>query len=100
LPTNWYEFKLVLFFFPDFSKGQAPPKNPPHRMSQSEVTIMCFNNGNNDGSCLWLIIIVILIFCCGSDNSWGGNNWGSNCGCGCCHNHNCGNSCSDNCTCC
>ena len=25
---------------------------------------MCFHNGNNDCSCLWLIIIVILICCC------------------------------------
>lgn len=31
---------------------------------------MCFNNGNNDCSCLWLIIIVILICCC-CGGSWG-----------------------------
>ena len=52
-------------------------REPLHRMSQSEVTIMCFNNGNNDCSCLWLIIIVILLWCC-CGSSWGG----SQCGCG------------------
>ena len=59
--------------------------------SQSEVTSMCFNNGNNNCSCLWLIIIVVLICCCcGSGNAFGG----SSCGCGCgCGNDNCGNGC-------
>ena len=56
-------------------------------MSQSEVTIMCFNNGNNDCSCLWLIIILILLWCC-CGSSWGGIGQG-NCGCG--------NNCNDTC---
>lgn len=46
---------------------------------------MCFHNGNNDCSCLWLIIIVILICCCG------GSAWGSgSCGCGNARNDGCG----------
>ena len=36
---------------------------------------MCFHNGNNDCSCLWLIIIVILICCCGG-SAWGSGNCG------------------------
>ena len=32
-------------------------------MSQSEVTDMCFNNGNNN-SCLWIILILIVVCCC------------------------------------
>ena len=35
---------------------------------------MCFNNGNNDCSCLWIILIIILLVCC-CGGSWGGN-WG------------------------
>ena len=32
---------------------------------------MCFNNGNNNCSCLWLILIVVLICCCcGSGTPW------------------------------
>ncbi|MEI3346908.1 MAG: hypothetical protein V8R55_00300 [Dysosmobacter sp.] len=47
---------------------------------------MCFHNGNNDCSCLWLIIIVILICCC-----CGGSAWGSgSCGCGNARNDGCG----------
>ena len=60
--------------------------------SQSEVTTMCFNNGNNNCSCLWLILIVIVLCCCGG--SWGGSNCGGNCGCG----GSCG--CNDNCNSC
>ena len=70
-------------FFPslrDFLIGQAPYRLPAHRMfQQSEVTIMWFNNGNNDCSCLWLIIIVILLFCC-CNGSWGNN---------CCRDRDC-----------
>ena len=66
-----------------FFSGQAPFGSRAHRMSQSEVTIMCFNNGNNNCSCLWLIIIVVLICCCcGSGNALGGNSCGCGCGCG------------------
>ena len=58
-------------------------------MSQSEVRLMWFNNGNNNCSCLWLIIILILLFCCC------GGNWGGNlCGCDCHHDRD------DNCGCC
>ena len=59
--------------------------------SQSEVTDMCFNNGNNN-SCLWIILILIVLCgCCGG--SWSGNS----CGCG----NNCGCGCNDGCnTCC
>ena len=48
---------------------------------------MCFNNGNNDRSCLWLIMILILLWCC-CGSSWGGIGQG-NCGCG--------NNCNDTC---
>ena len=47
-------------------------------MSQSEVRLMWFNNGNDNGSCLWLIIILVLLFCCCGGTS----------SCGCRHDHN------------
>ena len=58
---------------------------------------MCFNNGNNNCSCLWLIIIVVLI--CRfktsiffAPNALGGNSCGCGCGCGC-GNDGCNNGC-------
>ena len=51
---------------------------------------MCFNNGNNDCSCLWIILIIILWVCC-CGGSWGGN-WGG-CNCGNIWNDICGSSC-------
>ena len=49
---------------------------------------MCFHNGNNDCSCLWLIIIDILICCCCGGSTWGSGNCG--CSCGNARNDGCG----------
>ena len=84
------KFDLSSVLFRIFYHGQAPKMRLTHRMSQSEVTIMWFNNGNNDCSCLWLIIIVILLCCCC------GNSGSNNCGC----SHHSHDHCNDDCTCC
>ena len=53
---------------------------------------MCFNNGNNDCSCLWILLIIILFFSCGS---WGGKR--CDCDrdrdCDCRHNDSCNSCC-------
>ena len=51
----------------------------------SEVLIMCNNNGFCGGNICWIILIIILLCNCGGGNLLGSNN---NCGCdnncGCC----------------
>ena len=57
--------------------GDSPQKN-------SEVLVMCNNNGFCGGNICWIILIILLLCNCGGGSFLGNGNCGCDNNCGCC----------------